>query len=303
MSAPAGTHDPGAGPEPVRSATGLSLMKPVADLFPSGDDRASSAAVSYPQSENASSLFGKLLQQYRHWHKYCDSGCKKCSLLGIRKMQRKIMQNMVVQGSSQSGFTLFEIGLAVAIVCLLATVTLMGQDYTINSQVNRLERDFRSIQNAVYDLQDGVRSRHGDIHKASLNLQDAAVSGNNLNMVQDGNWTSTSGETFKIWRYVRPAALAQSSWAENKQAQAPIKLPGGILGVSETDSTLITGLAGKYTICTTNIAGRLVKKLDLVMDDGNTASGSMRASNLIGGAAVTSDNISNSATYMVCLGV
>jgi type II secretory pathway pseudopilin PulG len=215
------------------------------------------------------------------------------------------MKKEIMQRNSQSGFTLFEIGFAIAIVCLLATVTVMGQDFTINSQVNRLERDFRSIQNAVYDSQDGVRLKHGDIHKASLRLQDAAASGNNsnLNAIQDGSWNSASGETFKIWRYIHQAGLAQNSGDMNPRARASLKLPGGIIGVSETDSTLITGLAGNYTICTNNIAGRIVKKLDLVMDDGNTASGSMRVSNSIGGVAIATDNLVNSSVYMVCMGI
>ena len=209
-----------------------------------------------------------------------------------------------MQRTSQSGFTLFEIGFAIAIVCLLATVTVMGQDFTINSQVNRLELDFRSIQSAVYDSQDGGRTKHGDFHKASLYLQDAAALGNNnLNAIQDGSWNSASGETFKIWKYIRQAGFAQSPGGTNPHARASLKLPGGVIGVSETDSTLIAGLAGNYTICTNNIAGRVVKKLDLVMDDGNTASGSMRVSNSIGGTAIATDNIVNSAVYMVCMGV
>ncbi len=220
-------------------------------------------------------------------------------------MKKEIVQKDVMQRNSQSGFTLFEMGFAIAIVCLLATVTVMGQDFTINSQVNRLERDFRSIQNAVYDSQDAVRSKHGDIHKASLRLQDAVAAGNNssLNSIQDGSWNSASGETFKIWKYIRQTGFAQNSGDTNPRPRVSLKLPGGIIGVSETDSTLITGLAGNYTICTNNIAGRLVKKLDLVMDDGNTASGSMRVSNSIGGTAIATENIVNSSVYMVCMGV
>ena len=218
-------------------------------------------------------------------------------------MQRKIKQKEIMQSNSQSGFTLFEIGLAVAIVCLLATVTVMGQDFTISSQVNRLEHDFRSIQSAVYDSQDGARSRQGDVRKVSLRLQDAADSSNNLNAIQNGNWTSTSGETFKVWQYVRSAGLAQNPGGVNLHVRDSLKLSGGFIGVSETDSTLITGLTGNFTICTNNISGRLVKKLDLIMDDGNTASGSMRATNSMGGAAVTTDNIVNSSTYMVCMGI
>jgi hypothetical protein len=38
------------------------------------------------------------------------------------------------------------------------------------------------------------------------------------------------------------------------------------------------------------------------MDDGNTASGSMRVSNSRGGTGIATDSIVNGSPYMVCLG-
>jgi hypothetical protein len=216
------------------------------------------------------------------------------NLHGIRIMQR----------NCQFGFTMFEIGSAIAIICLLGTIMLMGRDFTINSQVKRLERDFRSIQTAVYDLRESLRSNHGDVRKVSLHLQDAAASGNNGNfdISPDGNWNSTSGVPFKLWKKVRSGTSAQGM-DTNLQAPVPLKLPGGFIGVSGTDSAIIAGLNGDYIICTNNIAGKLAKELDLVMDDGNTASGLMMVSNSVGGAGIAKDNIVDSARYMVCLGV
>jgi type II secretory pathway pseudopilin PulG len=210
-----------------------------------------------------------------------------------------------MQRMSQFGFTLFEITFAIVIMFLLATIMVMGQDFTINSQVNRLEHDFRSIQTAIYDTQDKVRSKYGDARKVSLRMQDSAASSNNGNSSPyiDVNWNSTSGEAFKLWKKVLPAGFAQGLADTNLIASAPLKLPGGIIGISETHDALIAGLKGNYAICTNNIAGRVAKKLDLVMDDGNTASGSMRVSNLIGGAAIATDSIVNGSVYMVCLGV
>jgi prepilin-type N-terminal cleavage/methylation domain-containing protein len=210
-----------------------------------------------------------------------------------------------MQQINQKGFTLFEIAFAVVIISLLATIMVMGQNFTVNSQVNRLEHDFRSIQTAIYDTQDVLRSKHGDVHKVSLHLQDSAALGNNgnLNGNIDGNWSSTSGENFKLWQIVRPGSFAQGLTDTKLNVHVPLKLPGGVIGVTEAHDALIAGLSGNYTICTNNIAGQLVKKLDLVMDDGNTATGSMRVSNSVGGSAIATDGIVNSSTYMVCLGV
>ena len=205
----------------------------------------------------------------------------------------------------QSGFTLFEIGVAIVIFCLLATLVVIGQNFTANSQVHRLENDFRSLQSAIYDSQEWKRSTQGDFRKVSLNLQDAAAfgNGNNLNSILGESWNSSSGATFNLWQSVRPTGLAQNSSDVMPSAYAPLKLSGNFFGISETYNSPISGLKGNFIICTNNVVGRLAKKIDLVMDDGNTTSGSMRVSGSIGGTAIAADGIVDSSTYLVCLDV
>jgi prepilin-type N-terminal cleavage/methylation domain-containing protein len=204
----------------------------------------------------------------------------------------------LMQRMNQSGFTLFEIAFAMAIVCLLATVMVMGQTLTVDSQVSRLESDFRSIQTAIYDSQDEAH-RQGNMRKVSL----ASANNGNRNGNIDGNWNSSSGEYFQLWKYARSGAAAPGGADKIANLHAPLKLSGGVIAVSETYDALIAGLKGNYAICTSNIAGQVAKKLDLVMDDGNTASGLMRVTNSVGGMAIATDSIVKSATYMVCLGV
>jgi hypothetical protein len=189
------------------------------------------------------------------------------------------------------------------ILCLLATLMGIGQSVATNLKIDRLARDFQGIQLAIYDSLDGAPTVHGNVRKVSLPAQDSGDS-NKLNAILGGKWKSTSGETFSLWQSVRPDGLVQGAVMDTKpNAYIPLKLPGGVIGESETHSVLIAGLKGKYTICTANIAGQFVKKLDLVMDDGNTASGSMLASGTIGGTAVAADGVVDSSTYLVCLGV
>jgi type II secretory pathway pseudopilin PulG len=205
----------------------------------------------------------------------------------------------------QLGFTLFEIAFAVMILCLLATIMVIGQNFAFNSQVNLLEHDFRSIQSAIYDSQDALRSMHGDIHKVSLHLQDSAANGDNdkLNAILDGSWSSTSGHTFKIWQGIHAADLAQSSTDMKPNAYVLFNSSINGTGVSETFSASITELKRNYIICTDNIAGQFVKKLDLVMDDGNTAAGSMMVFDPMGGTAIATVSVVDGYAYMVCLGV
>jgi len=205
----------------------------------------------------------------------------------------------------QSGFTLFEIASAMVIICLLATIMWIGQSVMFNLKVSRLTRDFHSVQMAIYDSQDGLRAKHGGIHMASLHLQDsAAVSDkSNWNAIVGGKWNSTSGENFSLWQNLRLAGFAPGSANKNPDSYVPLKSSGNETGVSDKYSAPITGIKGDYVICTNNIAGQFAKELDLVMDDGNTASGSMRVSNAIGSTGIATDSIVNSAAYLVCLGV
>jgi len=200
---------------------------------------------------------------------------------------------------------MFEITFAIVIICLSVTAMWIGQNVTINLKVDHLAHDFHSIQMAIYDSQDGLRTKHDNVHKASLRLPDSAAVGdnNNWNAILGGSWNSTSGESFSLWQNLRPAGLAQGSTNKNPNSYVPLKSYGSGSGVPENYSALIAGLNGDYIICSHNIAGRFAKELDLVMDDGNAASGPLRVTNSIGGKGIATDSIDNGAAYMVCLEV
>ncbi|OIR09788.1 hypothetical protein GALL_81940 [mine drainage metagenome] len=210
-----------------------------------------------------------------------------------------------MQRTDQLGFTLFEIAIAVAIVCLLASFVVIGQTVTINTKVNRLDRDLNSIRTAIYDAKDSSNPMRGNFRKTSSHsLPDSAGLGddNNLNTIISGDWKSTSGEIFSLWKKMLPAASGQNT-INNSTVYAPLKMPSGMIGVFNPSGPPIAGINGSYIICTDNIAGAVVKRLDFVMDDGNTSSGTMMTSNKIGGTAIATGDISNSATYVICLGV
>lgn len=198
---------------------------------------------------------------------------------------------------------MFEVVLAIVIVCLLVTILWSGGNAAINLKVNRLANDFHTIQLAIYDSQAGGRQMHGKVHKASLTLQDSAAAGDNgnRNAIIDGNWNSTSGAVFSLWKNPGSAGLKQGETSSNPDSYVPLKSHG--TGIRENYSALIAGLKGDYIICTSNLAGRLAKELDLVMDDGNTVSGPVMVSGSIGGTAVATDSIDNRAAYTVCFGI
>lgn len=211
----------------------------------------------------------------------------------------------MMRQNNQGGATLFEITSVMAIVLLLITILLIGQKVTLNIQVNRLERDFNSIEATIFDAHNRLRPMKIISHDAPSNLLVSTADSNNSNWnaIIDGSWNSTSGDTFNVWQNVLEAGLPQGSTNKNLKAYVPLKPSGSVIDISEASSAPIAELKGNYIICSSNIDGSLVKQLDLVIDDGNTASGSMMVSNTIGGAAVTTYGIVNSNTYTVCMGV
>ncbi|OIR01239.1 hypothetical protein GALL_167110 [mine drainage metagenome] len=209
-----------------------------------------------------------------------------------------------MQRINQAGFTLFELAISIATICLLASFMLMiGHTVTINTKVNRLDRDLNSIRSAIYDAQDkSSPATSGNMRKLPSRIADSAGPGdsNNLNAIIGGGWRSASGENFSLWKRIRPAGLGKDAV---NNAYAPLKMSGDSIDASEASNPPIAGINGNYIICTNNIAGTLAKRLDFVMDDGNTGSGTMMASSQIGGAGIATDEISGSEAYLICLGV
>jgi hypothetical protein len=84
---------------------------------------------------------------------------------------------------------------------------------------------------------------------------------------------------------------------------------GGVIGINSAASTTvqITGMTGTYQICSTGILGKFAKQLDIQMDDGNTATGSMRTttnvtSTTFGATAATATaSVDDATSYTVCM--
>ncbi len=213
--------------------------------------------------------------------------------------------------SQQSGFTLVEIAIVLVIIGLLLGGILKGQELINSAKVKNLANDFRVIPTYIYAFQDKFKALPGDDLQAQTHLPGGAASDNgDGNSVINGDWSATSGETFLFWRHVRLANLAAGSTDIAAPDYQPRNAVGGIIGVSSMSSlpapgqVAITGMTGSYQVCSRGILGKFAKQLDIQMDDGNTATGSMRtgADNItVNGAAIATGTIDESTTYTVCM--
>ncbi|MGE5946931.1 MAG: hypothetical protein ACM35F_09605 [Betaproteobacteria bacterium] len=101
-------------------------------------------------------------------------------------------------------------------------------------------------------------------------------------------------------------ASGATSFATPKN-DMPTNADGGKLGVQSVPP--ITGMTGSYFVCSDGIQGKFAKQIDITMDDGNTAGGSVRVAG--GGspavvysgtelAAKVTTDIKDGETYIVC---
>ena len=218
---------------------------------------------------------------------------------------------------NQSGFTLIEIAIVLVIIGLLLGGVLKGQELINSAKVKNLANDFKNIPVFIYGYQDKYRALPGDDAKADTHVKGgdvATTNGTPGNGVIDGNWNSTlkSDETYLFWQHVRLANLAPGSTdLDAIDDYFPTNAIGGKIGIqsgSATDAIFTDELMpGSYVICSAGILGKFVKQLDIRMDDGNTASGSMMAGKAVGvGDPMTAEltiDIDDAVTYTVCMGV
>jgi prepilin-type N-terminal cleavage/methylation domain-containing protein len=224
----------------------------------------------------------------------------------------------IKMNKQQSGFTLVEIAIVLVIIGLLLGGVLKGQELINSAKVKNLANDFRNIPLFVYGYQDKYKALPGDQTQATLDGQfppantatacTPAAAGlcATGNGVLNGTWNAAAitDESFLFWQHVRLANLAAGPTATGDATYIPRNADGGIIGIQSAAVPYITGMVGTYMICSDAILGRFAKQLDTTIDDGNTATGSLRSvpsGSAVGTAATTTALINDALSYTVCL--
>jgi len=207
------------------------------------------------------------------------------------------------------GFTLIELSIVLVIIGLLMGVVLKGQALIDNAKVKNMANDFRTVQTQVYAYQDKFKALPGDDRAAVDHLGTTAVNGDGDGIIE-GAYSAMSGETFQIWKHLRLAQLATGALDTSAAAYLPANADGGRIGIQAGTLPSIVDLSGTYVICSEGVAGKFARQLDIMLDDGNTATGLMMATaGLPNGesalTAVTStgstQTIKDTAKYTVCM--
>ncbi len=222
----------------------------------------------------------------------------------------------------QSGFTLVEIAIVLVIIGLLLGGILKGQELINSAKVKNLATDFKTVPLYIYGYQDRFKALPGDDTKAIANLTsttnpNAAVANGNGDGVISGLWNSINAadESVQFWLAVRAANFAPGSTDFSSAAAVTASLPtnvdGGRMGITSNTTTGATptapvaGLTGSYAFCSAGLLGKYAKQLDVTLDDGNTATGSIRVipnNSAVGVSALANTAVDDAASFTVCMG-
>lgn len=182
--------------------------------------------------------------------------------------------------NQQQGFTLVEIAIVLVIIGLLLGGVLKGQELITQAKIKNVSNDLNGITVAVYGYQDRYRRLPGDDPgqtrwTVNNNALVVAAGQGDGNGTLSGLYSSTTDtdETRKFWLNLRLAGFiaGDTSTIPNGSTQ-PLNAAGGIIGVASGG----LGLNG-LIVCAGSLPAKIAQALDTQMDDGNAATGSVRA--------------------------
>jgi len=184
----------------------------------------------------------------------------------------------------QQGFTLIEIAIVLLIIGLLLGGIMKGQSMINTARVRAIANDLTGIEAAWISFQDRYRSLPGDYSRASTHLMQGAVDGDanaRVDSVAEAGavWQHLAGAGFISGNYdgAPVGSLADSTCTE---ATCPGNPYSGFYKIGSSSNAL--GQANDIHELATggNIPVAVMYELDLKIDDGNPASGKLRAFNV-----------------------
>jgi prepilin-type N-terminal cleavage/methylation domain-containing protein len=187
----------------------------------------------------------------------------------------------------QSGFTLVEIAIVLVIIGLLLGGILKGQEMITQAKIKNVMADFSGISAAYHGYQDRYRAIPGD-DPGATRWPGAVAATNAGNGVVTGTYNNAcptplvagSPETCHFWSHLRLAGFVSGTGGNQ-----PFNALTGMIGVQTGDgaggATMLNAAAGQgfsgLIICSANVPDKIAIAVDTQMDDGVSATGTVRS--------------------------
>jgi prepilin-type N-terminal cleavage/methylation domain-containing protein len=194
------------------------------------------------------------------------------------------MSISVYSQRKQAGFTLVEIAIVLVIIGLLLGGILKGQEMITQARIKNVVNDFNGITVAITSYQDRYRFLPGDDPNADTRWTTQVPAKGDGNGAIAGKYNinvtvppTGAQESNLFWQHLRIAGFVPGATTGAASGTQPPNAAGGIVGVENavvgTNGLGFTGL----TVCSSNLPDKIASAVDTQMDDGNSATGQMRA--------------------------
>ena len=180
---------------------------------------------------------------------------------------------------SQAGFTLVEIAIVLVIIGLLLGGILKGQEMIQQARIKNAINDFNGITVAITSYQDRYRALPGDDKGASARWTTQAPANGDGDGVIQGlyNDATATVESHLFWQHLRIAGFVPGATTGAPALLSPQNAAAGLVGV-ETAVSGTNGLGFTSLItCSSNLPDKVASAIDTQIDDGNSATGQVRA--------------------------
>lgn len=198
----------------------------------------------------------------------------------------------------QSGFTLVEIAIVLVIVGLLLGGILKGQELINSARVRNLADQNAAVQAAYYGFIDRYRQIPGDwpAAAATTGIGVTIVSPTSANAgngrVDDGDWDEASG----VWEQLAGAGFIAGNYSGGGTAanytdgtRAPVNAFNGSVLLGRMDQYQDNGTAVERLAFSfgNQIPAKILRELDVKLDDGRPLTGILRVSDTATGGWAT----------------